>query len=163
MRKIRPLSALAPLKIISYLLPIRYKLCGVSMTVTQKGYPSVKFSLLILRNCPVLGNSIHYMYLHTFGCCPSGSILTVADPLASLPGALSATAHGCLGSLLAAYWRFVDSRSRDGETGKRGNGTCCGASRAYTVHKLTSSAPVHVVVLVMQLSHLCMCCAMCCL
>mmetsp|Transcript_6231 Transcript_6231/g.13682 ORF Transcript_6231/g.13682 Transcript_6231/m.13682 type:complete len:485 (+) Transcript_6231:105-1559(+) len=44
-----------------------------------------------------------------------------ADPLASLPGALSATAHSCLGSLLAAYWRFVDSRSRDKETGERGN------------------------------------------
>ena len=27
-----------------------------------------------------------------------------ADPLASLPGAISATAHSCLGSLLAAYW-----------------------------------------------------------
>lgn len=27
-----------------------------------------------------------------------------ADPLASLPGALSATMHSCLGSLLAAYW-----------------------------------------------------------
>jgi len=27
-----------------------------------------------------------------------------ADPLASLPGAISATAHSCLGSLLAAFW-----------------------------------------------------------
>ena len=27
-----------------------------------------------------------------------------ADPLASLPGAISATTHSCLGSLLAAYW-----------------------------------------------------------
>jgi bile acid:Na+ symporter, BASS family len=29
-----------------------------------------------------------------------------APPLASLPGALSATAHSCLGSMLAAYWRL---------------------------------------------------------
>ena len=28
-----------------------------------------------------------------------------APPVASLPGALSATAHSCLGSMLAAYWR----------------------------------------------------------
>jgi len=34
-----------------------------------------------------------------------------ADPLASLPGALSATVHSCLGSILAAYWRFQDNRS----------------------------------------------------
>ena len=27
-----------------------------------------------------------------------------APPLASLPGALSATAHSCLGSILAGYW-----------------------------------------------------------
>jgi BASS family bile acid:Na+ symporter len=27
-------------------------------------------------------------------------------PLAALPGALSATAHSCLGSMLAAYWRM---------------------------------------------------------
>ena len=33
-----------------------------------------------------------------------------ANPLAALPGALSATAHSCLGSILAAYWRFTDSR-----------------------------------------------------
>lgn len=33
-----------------------------------------------------------------------------AHPLAALPGALSATTHSCLGSILAAYWRFVDSR-----------------------------------------------------
>ena len=35
-----------------------------------------------------------------------------ADPLASLPGALSATAHSCLGSLLAAFWRLEDSRKK---------------------------------------------------
>ena len=29
-----------------------------------------------------------------------------APPIASLPGALSATAHSCLGSILAAYWRI---------------------------------------------------------
>jgi bile acid:Na+ symporter, BASS family len=34
-----------------------------------------------------------------------------APPIASLPGALSATAHSCLGSILAAYWRGVDSGS----------------------------------------------------
>jgi len=32
-----------------------------------------------------------------------------AHPLASLPGALSATAHSCLGSILAAYWRLRDA------------------------------------------------------
>jgi BASS family bile acid:Na+ symporter len=37
------------------------------------------------------------------------SIATVG-PLACVPGALSATAHSCLGSLLAAYWRLVDGR-----------------------------------------------------
>ena len=35
-----------------------------------------------------------------------------ADPLSYLPGALSATAHSCLGSMLAAFWRFVDSRKK---------------------------------------------------
>ena len=33
-----------------------------------------------------------------------------ADPLSYLPGALSATAHSCIGSALAAFWRLVDSR-----------------------------------------------------
>lgn len=33
-----------------------------------------------------------------------------SDPLSSLPGALSATAHSCLGSMLAAFWRFQDQR-----------------------------------------------------
>jgi bile acid:Na+ symporter, BASS family len=32
-----------------------------------------------------------------------------APSIASLPGALSATAHSCLGSILAAYWRRVDN------------------------------------------------------
>jgi len=32
-----------------------------------------------------------------------------AHPAAALPGALSATVHSCLGSLLAAYWRMRDS------------------------------------------------------
>lgn len=32
------------------------------------------------------------------------------DPLTSLPGALSATMHSCLGSMLAAYWRGQDSK-----------------------------------------------------
>jgi BASS family bile acid:Na+ symporter len=31
-------------------------------------------------------------------------------PAASLPGALSATAHSCLGSMLAAFWRLQASR-----------------------------------------------------
>mmetsp|Transcript_21819 Transcript_21819/g.31239 ORF Transcript_21819/g.31239 Transcript_21819/m.31239 type:complete len:430 (+) Transcript_21819:110-1399(+) len=35
-----------------------------------------------------------------------------ADPLSYLPGALSATAHSCIGSGLAAFWRFVDSRKK---------------------------------------------------
>ena len=36
-----------------------------------------------------------------------------AHPAASLPGALSATVHSCLGSLLAAYWRM--RRAKPGE------------------------------------------------
>ena len=36
-----------------------------------------------------------------------------ADPLACLPGALSATAHSCLGSMLAAYWRHRDSKKEE--------------------------------------------------
>lgn len=36
-----------------------------------------------------------------------------ADPMTSLPGAISATAHSCIGSLLAAIWRFKDSRKSD--------------------------------------------------
>ena len=36
-----------------------------------------------------------------------------APPIASLPGALSATAHSCMGSILAAYWRGIDKRSGD--------------------------------------------------
>ena len=38
-----------------------------------------------------------------------------ADPLACLPGALSATAHSCLGSMLAAYWRHCDSKKKKEE------------------------------------------------
>ena len=38
-----------------------------------------------------------------------------ADPLASLPGAISATVHSCIGSLLAAVWRLKDSRSENKE------------------------------------------------
>ncbi|GKY94943.1 hypothetical protein MPSEU_000459200 [Mayamaea pseudoterrestris] len=40
-----------------------------------------------------------------------------APPLASLPGALSATAHSCLGSMLAAYWR-VKGNSSEEEAGE---------------------------------------------
>lgn len=36
-----------------------------------------------------------------------------APPIASLPGALSATAHSCLGSLLAAYWSGIDRSTRN--------------------------------------------------
>ena len=35
-----------------------------------------------------------------------------ADPLSYLPGALSATAHSCIGSGLAAFWRLIDSRKK---------------------------------------------------
>ena len=35
-----------------------------------------------------------------------------ADPLSYLPGALSATAHSCIGSALAACWRLMDSRKK---------------------------------------------------
>jgi BASS family bile acid:Na+ symporter len=31
-----------------------------------------------------------------------------ADPVSYLPGALSATAHSCLGSGLATFWRMID-------------------------------------------------------
>eukprot|EP00536_Pseudo-nitzschia_multiseries_P008668 jgi/Psemu1/257435/estExt_Genewise1Plus.C_2240001 len=34
-----------------------------------------------------------------------------APSIAGLPGALSATAHSCMGSMLAAYWRGVDKRN----------------------------------------------------
>ena len=40
-----------------------------------------------------------------------------ADPLACLPGALSATAHSCLGSMLAAYWRHCDSKNDEEKGG----------------------------------------------
>jgi len=36
-----------------------------------------------------------------------------APSIASLPGALSATAHSCMGSILAAYWRGADKRGDD--------------------------------------------------
>lgn len=36
-----------------------------------------------------------------------------ASSIASLPGALSATAHSCMGSILAAYWRGADKRGDD--------------------------------------------------
>lgn len=42
-----------------------------------------------------------------------------ADPLSYLPGALSATAHSCLGSALAAFWRMVDREPKS----KRGRRT----------------------------------------
>jgi BASS family bile acid:Na+ symporter len=38
-----------------------------------------------------------------------------ADPLSFLPGALSATAHSCLGSALAAFWRMQDARKENGQ------------------------------------------------
>ena len=36
-----------------------------------------------------------------------------ASPLASLPGALSATMHSCLGSLFAAYWLLRPPKEGD--------------------------------------------------
>lgn len=39
-----------------------------------------------------------------------------ANPAAALPGALSATAHSCLGSLLAAIWRSQDQHDRKGRS-----------------------------------------------
>jgi BASS family bile acid:Na+ symporter len=35
------------------------------------------------------------------------------DPMMSLPGALSATMHSCLGSMLAAYWRTNDNSLKE--------------------------------------------------
>lgn len=35
-----------------------------------------------------------------------------ADPLSYLPGAISATAHSCIGSAMAAFWRLMDSRKK---------------------------------------------------
>ena len=32
-----------------------------------------------------------------------------ADPLVAVPGAISATAHSCIGSLLAGAWRYRDN------------------------------------------------------
>lgn len=43
----------------------------------------------------------------------AGSI-SGADAIASLPGALSATAHSCIGSILAAFWRMKE-RSNDAD------------------------------------------------
>lgn len=45
-----------------------------------------------------------------------------ADPLSYLPGALSATAHSCLGSGLAAFWRWLDSRKDTGCKNEEGGG-----------------------------------------
>ena len=36
--------------------------------------------------------------------------ISTAGPLACIPGALSATVHSCLGSMLAAYWRWKESQ-----------------------------------------------------
>lgn len=38
-----------------------------------------------------------------------------AISMASLPGAFSATAHSCLGSALAVYWRLMDKRKKSGK------------------------------------------------
>lgn len=49
-----------------------------------------------------------------------------APPLASLPGALSATAHSCLGSILAAIWRLRANRkvkSTNEKVGEASDGT----------------------------------------
>jgi hypothetical protein len=36
---------------------------------------------------------------------------TAAVSMACLPGAFSATAHSCLGSALAVFWRVMDARN----------------------------------------------------
>jgi BASS family bile acid:Na+ symporter len=36
-----------------------------------------------------------------------------ADPMSYLPGALSATAHSCLGSGLATFWRMIDYKKNN--------------------------------------------------
>ena len=36
-----------------------------------------------------------------------------ADPVSYLPGALSATAHSCLGSGLATFWRMIDNKKNN--------------------------------------------------
>jgi BASS family bile acid:Na+ symporter len=36
-----------------------------------------------------------------------------ADPVLYLPGALSATAHLCLGSGLATFWRMIDYKKNN--------------------------------------------------
>lgn len=41
-----------------------------------------------------------------------------AASITSLPGALSATAHSCMGSILAAYWRGADRRGGDESDGE---------------------------------------------
>uniref|UniRef100_A0A7S3V7Q2 Bile acid:sodium symporter n=1 Tax=Chaetoceros debilis TaxID=122233 RepID=A0A7S3V7Q2_9STRA len=53
----------------------------------------------------------------TGGSPAAASLLSMA----CLPGALSATAHSCLGSALAVFWRFRDgrARSRSGAGGKK--------------------------------------------
>ena len=40
-----------------------------------------------------------------------------APSIASLPGALSATAHSCMGSILAAFWRGTDKRTESDTKG----------------------------------------------
>ena len=42
-----------------------------------------------------------------------------APSIASLPGALSATAHSCMGSVLAAYWRGADKRNNTKVEGEK--------------------------------------------
>jgi predicted Na+-dependent transporter len=36
-----------------------------------------------------------------------------ASPVASLPGAISATVHSCLGSILAGYWHSRQQQEED--------------------------------------------------
>lgn len=60
-----------------------------------------------------------------------------APSVASLPGALSATVHSCLGSILAAYWRGVDGRlKKDNDKDKRDDGVVLGGG-----HDIVDESP----------------------
>ncbi len=62
--------------------------------------------------------------------------------LAMLPGAMSATAHSCLGSALAVYWRFVDtrrSRSNDKKDVITKNNTTTGITTTTIVDEVGGS------------------------
>ncbi len=37
---------------------------------------------------------------------------SLGKPEAAIPGAISATVHSCLGSMLAAFWRWRDNKRK---------------------------------------------------